>query len=456
MKKMIGQIVLIMLFGLSIFEIKAQAVDTLLLPNFGLLRGEENYSILKNQDLRNSLWRKLKYIPLRGTSYLSIGGNTRSEVQYRINENWEKKQNVALFQRLMWHTDFRLHPNFRIFNQFKSGYTIGRNSPFFLDNEEIDFHQLFLEIKKEKFQFRVGRQELALGASRLVSIREGTNIRQSFDGFRLTYSPEVWKIELLGLAYNKQGVQAFDNHLDTNELLWGIYATRQLKEKKQTLDFYYLGFQNLNASYVDKVGKKEIRHSLGTRWAGWIDQLKVNNEVVFQFGNIEDQSILAWTVSTDINYFFKTGILSSVGLKLDLISGDRRTTNTLESFNALYPRGGYFGLLALIGPSNLIDVHPSLGFSLTEKFSLGIDLDVFWRYSLNDGIYFPSGRLNRKPNGANSRFIGYQTGLQLAYEINRYFSIESSYFHFFNGKFIEEITENQDVSQLTFTTSFTF
>lgn len=141
---------------------------------------------------------------------------------------------------------------------------------------------------------------------------------------------------------------------------------------------------------------------------------------------------------------------------MDIISGDNEETVTLESFNALYPNGGYFGLLALIGPSNLIDIHPSVGFSLTDKFSVGFDVDVFWRYSLNDGIYFPSGRLSRTPDGASSRFIGYQTGIQLAYTINRHFSVESSYFHFFNGGFIEEITANNDISQLTFTTSFTF
>lgn len=446
---------LIWISTFNVFESKAQTTDTLELPNFNLLRAEENYSFFKNQTLRNTFWKKLKYMPLGNNSFVSVGGSIRSEIQKRTNEDWVKQQNVALFQRFMFHTDFRLHPNFRIFNQFKSGYTIGRDTPFFLDNDDIDFHQLFFEFRKKNYQFRLGRQELALGAKRLMSVREGTNIRQSFDGFRLTFMPDLWNIDILGLAYNPQRVNAFDNRINTDELLWGVYATRQLHNKQQLLDFYYLGFQNLNANYVETTGK-EVRHSLGARWAGSINRLKLNNEAVFQFGNIDNQSLIAWTVSADLNYIFENGLLSSVGLKLDIISGDKSETATLESFNALYPRGGYFGLLALIGPSNLIDIHPSIGLSLTDNFSVGLDVDVFWRYSLDDGIYFPSGRLNRTPDGANSRFIGYQTGIQLAYTINRHFSVESSYFHFFNGDFMEEITANNDISQLTFTSSFTF
>lgn len=456
MKNIVVIFNLIVITTFSVFvELEAQEIDTLPLTHFNLLRAEEDYSFLKNKNLRNTLWEKIKYMPLGSNSFLSLGGNVRSEVQYRINENWEKQRNVALFQRLMFHTDFSLNPSFRLFSQFKSAYTIGRNAPFFLDNDDIDFHQLFLEFKKKNYQFRLGRQELALGAKRLVSIREGTNIRQSFDGLRFTINPNLWKIDILGLAYNPQRINAFDNRIHTDELLWGIYTTRQLQNRDQILDFYYLGAQNLKANYVELAGR-EVRHSLGARWAGSINRLEINNEVVFQLGSIENHRIVAWTVSADLNYLFERSPLSSIGLKLNVISGDDNETATLESFNALYPRGGYFGLLALIGPSNLIDIHPSFGFSLMDDFSLGVDLDAFWRYHLADGIYFPSGRLNRKPDGANTRFIGYQMGFQLAYEINQFFNLGASYFYFFNGNFIEEITANNDISQLTFTSSFTF
>ena len=455
MKSILATIHLFCLVFLGVSGLQGQQTDSLQLPAFGLLRAEEDYSGLKEKALRHSLWRKVKYIPLGHQAYLSIGGNIRSEVQYRINEDWVEQQNVALFQRLMVHTDVWFSPHIRVFHQFKAGYTLGRNGPFFLDNDAIDVHQLFFEVKKKNIRFRLGRQELNLGARRLVSIREGTNIRQSFDGFRAIGQAGLWKIDVLGMAYNPQNVNAFDNRINTDELLWGVYATKQLRNKPQSFEFYYLGFQDQDANYVRDAGK-ELRHSLGIRWAGSLNRLKINNEMVFQFGSLTGQPILAWTISTDVNYLFEAGSISSVGLKFDVISGDNPNTATLESFNALYPIGGYFGLLALIGPSNLIDVHPSVGFALTDRLSAAIDMDVFWRYSLGDGIYFPSGRLNRLPDGATNRFIGYQAGVQLAFSVNRFWSIESSYFHFFNGSFIQEITADHDISQLTLTTSFTF
>lgn len=65
-------------------------------------------------------------------------------------------------------------------------------------------------------------------------------------------------------------------------------------------------------------------------------------------------------------------------MKTEIISGDKHSDdNHLQTFNPLYPRGAYFGLVALIGPSNLIDIHPSINFTLTEKLGLGFDYDIF-------------------------------------------------------------------------------
>jgi catechol 2,3-dioxygenase-like lactoylglutathione lyase family enzyme len=56
----------------------------------------------------------------------------------------------------------------------------------------------------------------------------------------------------------------------------------------------------------------------------------------------------------------------------------------------LYPKGAYFGLAALIGPSNLFDIHPSIDLELTDRLNWGMDYDIFWRLSKHDGIYAPN------------------------------------------------------------------
>src|SRR5204863_6269040 len=46
--------------------------------------------------------------------------------------------------------------------------------------------------EKDSLTLRVGRQELSLGTQRLVSVREGPNVRQSFDGARLWGNHSGW------------------------------------------------------------------------------------------------------------------------------------------------------------------------------------------------------------------------------------------------------------------------
>jgi hypothetical protein len=65
-------------------------------------------------------------------------------------------------------------------------------------------HQAFVEVKLPNaadsvFHLRVGRQEINLGSSRLVGIREGPNVRQSYDGGRLAIEHSHGRVDLLAV-----------------------------------------------------------------------------------------------------------------------------------------------------------------------------------------------------------------------------------------------------------------
>jgi hypothetical protein len=49
----------------------------------------------------------------------------------------------------------------------------------------------------------------------------------------------------------------------------------------------------------------------------------------------------------------------------DISNGDNPKTNTLGTFNALFPQGNYFGVIVdtVLGPINFRDIHPGV---LTE------------------------------------------------------------------------------------------
>jgi hypothetical protein len=127
------------------------------------------------------------------------------------------------------------------------------------------------------------------------------------------------------------------------------------------------------------------------------------------------------------------------GLKANVTSGDRDPqSQTLGTFNALFPKGAYFSEADLIGPYNHMDLHPSVEFQLTKKLTLTPDVDVFWRQSTRDGIYSTPGVLLRSGKTSTARYVGTHANVQLDWRVNRHVSFTAIYLHFFPGQFLKD------------------
>jgi hypothetical protein len=63
----------------------------------------------------------------------------------------------------------------------------------------LDFQAAFLHLNasagRSHLDFRAGRQELEYGSGRLIDLREGPNVRLSFDGFLLKDKVSSWQID---------------------------------------------------------------------------------------------------------------------------------------------------------------------------------------------------------------------------------------------------------------------
>ena len=116
-----------------------------------------------------------------------------------------------------------------------------------------------------------------------------------------------------------------------------------------------------------------------------------NIEAAYQFGKFGKGNISAWTGSVDIGYLFENiKGKPTINLRNDYISGDsQKGDGKLQTFNPIYPKGGYFGFSPQIGPVNLIDIHPYATYNITDNMTAQADVVLNWRYSLQDGIYRP-------------------------------------------------------------------
>ncbi len=437
------------------------------LPAFKSLRFDEDYRILKQDSNRNA-YREFKYKPLSkgGPSFLSLGGEIRYQYLRFNDENWgaaAKDKDGYILTRYLLHADLHLGTRIRTFVQLQSSLANGlEEDPSPVDENLLDLHQAFVDASllkntKKHLFLRIGRQELMYGSQRLVAVRDGPNNRQSFDAAKLMYNVGSWKADLFYSHYVRARPTIFDDRSDRNTQFWGSYFVKNKVPVIKNIDLYYFGLRRKKALFDDGPGK-ELRHSVGSRiWsnkAAW----RYDIEGLYQFGSLSSKDISAWTFSINTGYKFKTLLLQpELGLKTELISGDAQYgDNKLQSFNPLFPRGSYFGLVSLIGPANLVDVHPSLSLELSKIVSLNFDGDVFWRYSNNDGIYGPNVALLYSGKNSTAAYIGTQLSADLVYTPGTFLYFRAEITWFKAGNYLKQVSPGKNIACAALTAQLKF
>src|SRR5438477_3953925 len=108
------------------------------------------------------------------------------------------------------------------------------------------------------------------------------------------------------------------------------------------VELYYLGLDRHGAKFDQGTGR-ELRHSVGTRIFGKPKPWDYNIEALYQSGTFDEGRIDAWTAASDTGFTFPIPLDPRLGLKADIASGDRHpNAESLQTFNALFPRGAYF------------------------------------------------------------------------------------------------------------------
>ncbi len=395
-----------------------------------------------------------------GQDRLTFGGTVRERYEYFHNGGWGREpqdDNGYLLQRYMLHADWHLGPRLRLFGELKSGIESGRTGgPRPADEDKLDAHQGFVEIalsvaKSHQVTLRAGRQELSFGSSRLVSVREGPNVRQSFDGARLTVLAGGWQVDTIAVRPVETNRGVFDDSPDHQRSFWGVYAVRR------HVDLYYLGLDRRQARFGVGLGREQ-RHSMGTRLWGEKGSWDYNTEFAGQWGRFGSGPIRAWTVASDTGYRLSgVPLRPRLGLKADVASGDRDPRDgTLGTFNALFPKGAYFSEADLLGPYNLVDLHPSIQLSVGRTVTITPDADFFWRQSTRDGIYSTPGVLLASGTASDARYIGCHASVQAEWRVDRRTTFVAQYLHFFPGPFLREATPGRPVDFVTTWVSFRF
>ncbi|WP_195758314.1 alginate export family protein [Kangiella sp. HZ709] len=436
--------------------------------SFKLLRSDESYSYLANQN-ELSDWETFKYIPLNKANdiVLTLGGEFRPRFELFNNRLWDKERDQNYYShRLALHSNIQFGEKVRFFSELYHGFVDEEEE--FAESDKVDLHQGFIEYQILNdgvgWKYTLGRQELALGAARLVGIREGPNIRRSFDMIK------VQRVGNLNLQFflGKEVIpsfDAFDNGSNffgennrNNPTLWGIYSKFKIKGDVGSNELYLLGFDVDSASYND-ITDEERRYTLGLRRFGTIGEgFQYNTELMYQFGDVGPNDIEAFNIETDWHYHFRRYPMKpSLGLKLEWSTGDNKVNDgEINTFNPMFVNPNYYGISEVITPANIISIHPSLTLHPTNKVQLYFEWAVFKRESNNDGLYRVTRFISRDANLGDSNSIGEQFGTKVKYEINNHWSFDIDISYFKAGRFLKQSGDSENILHVSSQFKFIF
>ncbi|WP_298327933.1 alginate export family protein [Asticcacaulis sp.] len=334
-------------------------------------------------------------------------------------------QDDYVLRRALVGLDWAIDGNLRVLGQLGFHDVVGQKGPLTATEESgTDIQQAFVEYRHKTLSLRAGRQEMPLGAQRLISRRDGPNIRQSFDALRVNIGG------LSGFVGHpvRIGHKSFDDAANRDQTFYGLYGAFKVPPLTgMQADLYALQLER-KAVRFGAVTADENRTSLGVRLSGGREAFDYDIEAVIQSGTFGSQTIQAHYVSANLGYTLTGDRAARIALKFDQASGDDGK-GRLKTFNPLFPRGSYFDEAGRVGPANLVRLGSTLTLKPHRTVTLTIGADRLWRDRVSDALY-------RQPNlpvpataGKSGRYTGAQAFIAGTWQVTPELSLTTHVSH---------------------------
>lgn len=422
----------------------------------------EDYSYLADPAQRTGPFDPVKFVPLSGDGavYASFGGEVRNRSEFLDAPDFAiggEEADTYHLVRVLAHADIHLGPAVRLFAQLGAHEAVDKRILTPPDENGVDVHQLFLDVKPAPpLTLRLGRQEMMFNAvHRFICSREGANVRQAFDGGRLTFDDGRLRLEAFLARPVALEYGSFDDGSDDRQTFAGVYASRQLAHGRPiSLDAYWLLLDREGLG--PPVDGRERRHSFGLRFAGAADGWDWDIETMLQTGRAGGKDIRAWVVAADVGYRFDAPLKPRLGFRLDAGSGDDDPgDDRIGGFHPLFPKGGYLSEANIGSWTNLLAMRPGVTLAPARNLTVETAVHLKWREDRDDAVYVGPSRPLLPTLGNRAREIGQALIVDVNYQASRHLSLRGYYMHHSAGNAIARAGgQAQDFVMVTATFRF--
>ncbi|HEX7815075.1 alginate export family protein [Dyella sp.] len=377
----------------------AQAVDPVpQRPKILFNRWQEDWSVLVDPRIPREPFDGLKYMPLSDVepkTYLSLGANVRERFESNDAVLFGTSRNTSqryVISRTELHADLHVDSQWQMFVQLQSDFAPGKSQMTSVDQDRLGVEQAFIALTEPlddgTLKVRVGRQQFAFDMQRFVSVRDGPNVRQSYDAAWADYEKGRWRF----ITFYSQPVQTrderiFDDSSSRNLTFSGLRVERQLTQQVN-LAAYYARFTQEEARYLTAMGN-ELRNVFDTHLTGLAGPVDWDIEGMKQNGHVGNKNVAAWGFGSLAGYTLVNACWSPrLGIQVDAASGNHDPNgHTLGTFNPLFPNGAYLALAGYTGYTNFIQVKPSVTVHPSPTLKIMIGVAQQWRQSTSDAVY---------------------------------------------------------------------
>jgi hypothetical protein len=421
---------------------------------FRLYRWEENYLWLSRKTEPLTDYERFKYIHLGGApeNYLSLGGEARYRFDgygpYLFGITANGKPFGSNQERLFLHGDLHLSEYFRAFAQFDAAAEQGRPVQRAYDQSLPDLRQGFVDfilpVDRSTTTVRLGRQELWLGPTRWMAVRDPTNLRRSFDGGLFEYRDDTYILRAFAARPVVTAPGLFDDATSTAEYFRGAYLrAKQPLGFPATIDLYLLGREQDSVTYARGTGRED-RWTAGGRVAGKLATLDYVVEGANQFGTFNQlgtfsqAEISAWGFYGQISKGFDNVALAPrLGLRTHYASGDSNLKSSIfRTFSAPYPAASEISEMSLLSLLNATNFQPYVQVKVPNGPLIETSWNWVSRASLADSVYGPPGTIFKAP-GSNAANVAQIGQLAFTWDLSPFLQLHGVYSHTFAGDYLK-------------------
>ncbi len=301
------------------------------------------------------------------------------------------------------------------------------------ENHGLGTYEAFIEIgnfRSVPLSLKAGIIQLHFGDGRFIGSNKDWFIEsEPSTSAILKYQYQGHTFNIIYSKIRESEILRINNKLynTPGDDLIGLYYSTRISDDI-TLDGY--GFYNrVGPDPLSSSGEDINIGTLGLRTDSIFHKLKLNGEIIFQFGNNRGRDHIAGAADIDLKYHLPTNMSPYLLGGFAYATGDSGSKDKSLQFLQFYGSNEFrYGIIHQTALSNIILPRIGAGFYPLSRLNVALNYYYFVLASSKGIVYNARNQLSLyDPKGENGRNFGWETDLIVKFIYNKYLTTSIGY-----------------------------